>query len=420
VSATVTVVGTASPIPIARKAHREYMLDPPIDTIVASPDDDAPRLVWAQREGGERGELVVLQCALARHDLPREERRRLSARERELLARHGRAWSGLDGLAEGTFVRGFVERARVTLPILAAKGQELFERAPLLRELDVGECTPSISGFVGPRPDEAWRESASRFAEGFGRLPPDRVEALRASAVIVASFDGLDPEVSHHYGDELVELIARADSLRRLEALAIDADLSLAGLEPLGRLGSLSSVSVGANRLRAEGLCALLAKLPSVRRLAVRETTLTSAEREAFLASAEIARLTALDLSAFELTNADLERIAQTPTLSNLMHLGVTSSFQLTSGIEALARSPYLSRLVELHLRHIDTDRLGALASAPFARRLRVLRLGGVHLTREVIRDLLSFPALEQLELSVVSGKALVSELEAIIPCVRT
>ncbi len=33
---------------------------------VADPDDDEPRLVWADAVGGERGELVVLQCDLAR------------------------------------------------------------------------------------------------------------------------------------------------------------------------------------------------------------------------------------------------------------------------------------------------------------------------------------------------------------------
>ena len=41
------------------------MTDALIAAILAHPDDDAPRLVWADREGGERGELVVVQCALA-------------------------------------------------------------------------------------------------------------------------------------------------------------------------------------------------------------------------------------------------------------------------------------------------------------------------------------------------------------------
>ncbi|MBA3499354.1 MAG: hypothetical protein H0T65_03220, partial [Deltaproteobacteria bacterium] len=41
----------------------------------ANPDDDAPRLVWADLVGGERGELVVIQCDLARGGLTAAEAR---------------------------------------------------------------------------------------------------------------------------------------------------------------------------------------------------------------------------------------------------------------------------------------------------------------------------------------------------------
>ena len=37
-----------------------------LEECAARPDDDAPRLAWADLVGGERGELVVLQCDLAR------------------------------------------------------------------------------------------------------------------------------------------------------------------------------------------------------------------------------------------------------------------------------------------------------------------------------------------------------------------
>ena len=62
-------------------------MDPSVAAILAAPGDEAPRLRWAERAGGERGELVRVQAALARRDLPREERRRARARERELLSR---------------------------------------------------------------------------------------------------------------------------------------------------------------------------------------------------------------------------------------------------------------------------------------------------------------------------------------------
>src|SRR4051794_38655442 len=74
------------------------------------PDDDAPRLVWADAVGGERGELVVLQCELARGDTSLERSARLRARESELIAAQGRAWGELEGrVIRAEFSRGFIE-----------------------------------------------------------------------------------------------------------------------------------------------------------------------------------------------------------------------------------------------------------------------------------------------------------------------
>ena len=90
------------------------MLDALIAQIQAAPDDDAPRLAWANAVGGERGEFVELQCRLASGPLTdRDEFRRLRARERELLFANGVAWSGLAGEYPSlcTFRRGFVESA---------------------------------------------------------------------------------------------------------------------------------------------------------------------------------------------------------------------------------------------------------------------------------------------------------------------
>jgi len=90
------------------------MLDALIAEIQAAPDDDAPRLAWANAVGGERGEFVAVQCRLASGPLTdRDEWRRLRARERELLFAHGVAWSGLAGEYPSScmFRRGFVESA---------------------------------------------------------------------------------------------------------------------------------------------------------------------------------------------------------------------------------------------------------------------------------------------------------------------
>src|SRR5262245_55204692 len=83
-------------------------------SVAANPDDDLPRLVYADyldERGDPRGEFVRLQVERPR--LPPDDPRRAewSARERELLRRHGDEWLGpLTRIVSGhAFRRGFVE-----------------------------------------------------------------------------------------------------------------------------------------------------------------------------------------------------------------------------------------------------------------------------------------------------------------------
>lgn len=105
--------------------------------IAANPDEDAPRLVWADLVGGERGELVVIQCDLARGGLSPPEARARRVRERELLEANAVAWS--DGIVakRWAFRRGFIEAARFTVtPDLAAW--------PLVRSVTIDHWQPGV------------------------------------------------------------------------------------------------------------------------------------------------------------------------------------------------------------------------------------------------------------------------------------
>src|SRR5262252_5846052 len=72
-------------------------MDPLIEAILAAPDDDAPRRVWADRllDAGEPwGELVHVQCDLAAGGLSREAAIARRRRERALIDSHGERWGG--------------------------------------------------------------------------------------------------------------------------------------------------------------------------------------------------------------------------------------------------------------------------------------------------------------------------------------
>ena len=78
---------------------------------LARPDDDAPRLVYADLIGGPRGEFIVLQCDLARGEVTPARR----ARERELVDEFGQTWAGAIAKrgVRWQFHRGFVDAIRI-------------------------------------------------------------------------------------------------------------------------------------------------------------------------------------------------------------------------------------------------------------------------------------------------------------------
>jgi len=105
-----------------------------LEAIAATPDDDGPRIVyadWLQQAGDPRGELIAVQCALAAGRTAE-----LAARERALLDRHEAEWLAHAGLwpGEARFQRGFIERVDASASRVAAAIDRLIE-LPCLRSL---------------------------------------------------------------------------------------------------------------------------------------------------------------------------------------------------------------------------------------------------------------------------------------------
>ena len=212
----------------------------------ATPDDDAPRLVWADRVGGERGELVVLQCDLARGDLPPEEvvvRRR---RERELLERHAVAWAGtLPRIAQRwSFVRGFVEAALLDLAALDL--EQSVTGHPLLASLVV----------------ESWNARLVSL-EQLVRTVDLRALALQRLGT---------PRPNELPTPELLARLAAGDRLGHLRAFGIE-DLDATGLAATCRIvaaAPIEQLRLRRHRLAPELLARLFAAAPQ---LAVLELT---------------------------------------------------------------------------------------------------------------------------------------------------
>ena len=134
--------------------------EPFLQEILAAPDDDGPRLVyadWLEEHSDPRGEFIRIQCELAQlpvqpsrldplekdlvHDGPAE----LRIREAELLREHERQWLGpvADHCSKWMFHRGFVEFVEVHAMLFVHHGSRLFAEHPIRAATVIG-----ITGLV--------------------------------------------------------------------------------------------------------------------------------------------------------------------------------------------------------------------------------------------------------------------------------
>src|SRR5437762_9382326 len=124
--------------------------------IIDNPDDDLPRLVYADwlDEHGDaaRAEFIRVQCELARvSSLDAATRRRLENRAAELLSAHRGEWLGpLKELVDcrhqmrlPLFERGFVATVGMPAAVFLTHAERVFEVAPV----------------VGVRLENAWEEA---------------------------------------------------------------------------------------------------------------------------------------------------------------------------------------------------------------------------------------------------------------------
>jgi uncharacterized protein (TIGR02996 family) len=377
-----------------------------LNDIVERPDDDVPRLVYADwlDEHGEsaRAELIRAQVEEAR--LPEGEGRAadLRVRAEELLAEHERVWLGewADALVRWTFRRGFLESAEIEPGPFLEHGEELLARHPVRKVR-----------FV----------SADGDGAGADAVPP------LVACPHLARVRALDLSDGYDSGPVWGRALAKATHLTRLEELNLsNQNPGGAGFIDLGGLEALTSAA-HLDRLK-------LLDLGSWEGEPLGDAAVGSLAQSPFAA-----RLTTLVLDGNDLTDAGLLRLAGDGAFGRLEKLGLagceeatpeeaqallgspflTRLTDLTLGgavdLRALARSPRLGQLTRLALEtNIRGDRVRtftpedwrALAASPYLGSLRDLRLRYKILPPESATHLLHSPGLAGLrELGIQGGR---------------
>jgi uncharacterized protein (TIGR02996 family) len=130
-----------------------------LQTIRDNPDDDGPRLVyadWLEERGDPLGEFIRVQCELARAAREGESpnRKSLRQREEELLSAHRWEWLGklTRWLHDDSFVpcfgRGFVERVKIGADILVGDHELIGELCPLMRSMTLYRAAEFWEGLA--------------------------------------------------------------------------------------------------------------------------------------------------------------------------------------------------------------------------------------------------------------------------------
>jgi uncharacterized protein (TIGR02996 family) len=356
-----------------------------MQAILANPDDDAPRLIfadWLEEHGDPfRAEFIRVQCRLAQMDEFDPEREALEERETALEEAFGGIWQ-LEIPATVRYDRVFFRRGFVGLVML--------EVADWLAEPGRWETLTPIEGY-------AFRDSSQDAKESLPALAASSALArLRWLSLLV-------PE------DEGARTLTASPHLGRLEALELaDSGMGDDGARFLARANwpRLRTLDLTNNQIGGRGWTVLLepAVLPSLRRLELSYNQPSTDSVEALARHPGTSRLQSLGLQGLEMGPAGAAILAASPHTNGLRSLELACNNLGDTGVLAIAESRELAGLIKLDLYRNGVGAAGAaaLAQSQGLHQLRDLRLArNSSLGVRGIRNLLhSDRALRRLDLT--------------------
>jgi uncharacterized protein (TIGR02996 family) len=395
-----------------------------LQAILTEPDDDTPRLVYADwlDEHGDpaRAEFIRVQIALAPLDRRDPDAEPLRRRAVELLREHQEAWQeGLpelpEGMSWGECRRGFIDEVYASRadelralagPILAAvplrrltlvcwDANESLAGSPLLGRVRELELLRNHHVHPAPPADDALLAAVLAWPET-ERLTHLDLRNLELSAVGVTplvraelpALTSLRWDVYTGEPPVSLEMILDARWLPRLERLELEYPRLTGGL--------------------ASALCARLTP-GRLRRLSLRRAYLTDADAADLAASGLLSGLGLLDLERNDIGPEGTRRLVA--ALAPTAMLALAENPVGDGGLQALADSPLLSRFGEIGRAWGEISDAGAIALArsPHAHRLAALYVPGGRLTSAGAAALLTSPHLTALKTVNLAGQRIES-----------
>ena len=282
--------------------------------IVANPDDDTPRLVfadWLDERGTDddraRAALIRAQCRLE-YLPPGRERRKLEGEAKAILRANAKRWTaelraaGLDG--EWQFRRGFLHSVELLASVFVERGEELFRLAPTLRAVRFPRAVNEVSELA-----------ASPFLA--------RLASADLAQMCVCGNCPIDAELRDLF---------KSKHARGLRHLNVSRDrIDAAGVQALARsahLTNLTSLDLSDNPVRSDGAAVLAATrhLTKLARLNLARTDLQTTGVEALATAKHFTALTRLELASNVINAAGVAALVATPFFNHLTALDLSKN----------------------------------------------------------------------------------------------
>ncbi|MCA9070119.1 MAG: TIGR02996 domain-containing protein [Planctomycetaceae bacterium] len=235
-----------------------------IEAIQANPGDEIPRLVyadWLDEQGDPRGELIRIQCEIARRPDNDLKRKQLEVGAEELLAEYGETWLeplrelGAVGVSARCFHLGLVERLKISTEDFLSNVEALCQIEPALTMVQLTNIGPYIDEFA----KEQIPPQITTLDLSGNKLTALHCQTLCGST-ITDQLTTLDLKFNHLDNAALGDLCAVTwPKLQRLDLsrnrIGLDGASILASQSTLPELKVLQ---LGMNRIGDEGFSALL------------------------------------------------------------------------------------------------------------------------------------------------------------------
>jgi len=372
-----------------------------IEAIKAAPDDDAPRLLFAdflEERGDPRGTLMRDQVYMSKPDIDPKLWAQLNSRVQESIEKNRVEWS--EGVPEGARIVGF-DRGLLKIET-SVKSLADFQ----------GELSPYVTGVtVSPRGYRLDAEQQGReLTQGLTKLSGACIQSLHIDGIPIGrrgflshtrlqEFSGMLADLRElkitgcDLTDEDVRVLASSPDLANVRVFDLSGNLiSREGIMAIATSPHLQLEDLSLNHSCLEGVGTALAgretsrSWENLKSLSLNNTNMTTGDAQA-LAGAKWSGLHNLDIGDNPIGDDGVAALVNSRIVANLTSLGLgkigvfrnpKNRRPMHGGLTALVNSPYLGKLetLDLHGNGLGPDQADLLSLARKLGNLRDLDVG--------------------------------------------